>query len=302
MKSVAFDVQPSAAFDASTGWNADGSPDSDPTAPRYLLSVVLACTTGRGLSEEEAIQNLRRSARSDGTRPDGTIYFERNGDVRSTTREWAFQNAAKKLQSIGVKAVVEDGVIPNERSDVAGAVVGIADFDWKASQSTILPGAIVEHLTSFGGVMTKGAGQTPMTEFLKHGAAAEAFYQSVTGPYQLLIGGDPLANPWRRSFEIEAPMLVVRDPKSGQVRIRAVGKPGQLLQPAKWEVYAAGKLIHSATGTDLDLDWDPATTKAGASPSTKGNAAFPAHSAHITIIARANDPNQTVARLKLPLK
>lgn len=330
MKSVAFDVQPSIAFDASAGWNSDGSPVSDPTAPRYLLSVVLACTTGRGLSEEEAMQNLRRSARSDATRPSGTIYFERNGDVRSTTREWAFQNAARKLQAMGVNAVVEDGVVPKERRDVAGAVIGIADFDWKTSQSTILPGAIVEHLTSFGGVMTKGAGQTPLTEFLKHGAAgssgtvtepyaiqakfpgpfiqvfyaegctlAEAFYQSVTGPYQLLIVGDPLANPWRKPFEIETPTPVVLDPQSGKFRIRAGGKPGQYLQPTRWEVYATGKLIHSSSGADLDLDWDPTTTNAGAAPSARSTTSSPAH---MTIVARANDPNQTIARLRVPLK
>ncbi len=319
MKSVTFEVQPSVAFDASTGWNADGSPDDTSAARRYLLSVVLACTTGRGLSEEDAIQNLRRSAGADATRPVGTIYFERNGDVRSTTREWAFQNAVKKLKSMGIDAVVEDGVIPKERQDVAGAVIGIADFDWKASRSTILPGAIVEHLTSFGGVMTTGAGQTPLTEFLKHGAAgssgtvtepyaiqakfpspfihvfyaegctlAEAFYQSVTGPYQLLIVGDPLTNPWRKAFEIETPALVEQDPKSGKIKIRAVGKPGQTLQPAEWEVYADGKLIHSSTGADLDLAGDPITMKS--------------HPAQITIIARANDPNRTVARTKVPLK
>lgn len=333
MKSVAFEVQPSVAFDASAGWNAEGAPVSDPTAPRYLLSVVLACTTGRGLSEEEAIQNLRRSAKSDATRPSGTIYFERNGDVRSTTREWAFQNAAKKLKAMGIEAVVEDGVIPKERSDVAGAVVGIADFDWKGSHSTILPGAIVEHLTSFGGVMTKGAGQTPLTEFLKHGAAgasgtvtepyaiqakfpspfihvfyaegctlAEAFYQSVTGPYQLLIVGDPLANPWRKPFEIETSTPIVQDPKSGQVRIRANGKSGQSLQPAKWEVYVGGRQVHSSTGTDLSFDWDPSTLKAVTSPGIKATVASPAYPADITIIAHANNPNQTIARLKVSLK
>ena len=75
--------------------------------------------------------------------------------------------------------------------------------------------------------MSSGASQTPLSEFLRYGAAgasgtvtepyaiaekfphpmlqvhyargctlAEAFYQSVCGPYQLLIVGDPLCRPW----------------------------------------------------------------------------------------------------------
>ena len=82
---------------------------------------------------------------------------------------------------------------------------------------------------AIGGVLSAGAGQTPLTEFLRYGAAgssgtvcepyaiqnkfpvpaiqvhyargcslAEAFYQSVWGPYQLLIVGDPLCRPWAR--------------------------------------------------------------------------------------------------------
>ncbi len=106
-------------------------------------------------------------------------------------------------------------------------MIGAASFDWKACGSTIRPGAICEHFTSFGGIMTAGAGQTPLSVFLRYGAAgasgtvteplaiaakfpdpmiqvhyargctlAEAFYQSVWGPYQLLIVGDPLCRPW----------------------------------------------------------------------------------------------------------
>jgi hypothetical protein len=36
------------------------------------------------------------------------------------------------------------------------------------TQSKILAGAIVENVTNFGGVLSKGAGQTPLTEFLRY--------------------------------------------------------------------------------------------------------------------------------------
>jgi len=329
MKSAAFEMQPAAGFDASKGWAPDGTALISGSAPRYLLSVVLACTTGRGTSEAEAILNLRTSAAADATQPKGTVYFERNGDVRSTTREWGFTNAAKKLQSLGINAVIEDGVLPKDRSDVAGAVIGIADFDWPKSNSKILPGAIVEHLTSFGGVMTKGAGQTPLTEFLKHGAAgssgtvtepyaiqgkfpnpfihvfyaegctlAEAFYQSVTGPYQLLIVGDPLANPWRKPFEMEVPDKFERNTTTGRIRITAAGKAGQQLRPQSWQVYVDGILVHSADGETLQFELDPAAFSAQQKPAvSNGN-----KSRSIVIVAHASDQAQTIARVRRSLK
>jgi hypothetical protein len=196
---------------------------------RYFLSTMLGVTSGRGNSLPEVLAYLRRSAASDGTHPKGTIYYVRNNDIRSTKREefCRFDVAVSDLKQLGVKAEVLQGTVPLNKSDVQGAVMGTASFDWKASGSTIRPGAICEHFTSFGGIMSTGADQTPLSEFLRYGAAgasgtvaepialfqkfpssliqvhyargctlAEAFYQSVWCPYQLLIVGDPLCRPW----------------------------------------------------------------------------------------------------------
>ena len=147
----------------------------------------------------------------------------------------------KRLQEHGVRGEIVDGSLPQGRDDVLGLVAGSAGFDWPASQSRILPGAICEHLTSFGGVMQENAGQTPLTEFLRHGgalssgtvtepyaiaakfplpflhdhyaqgcSAAEAFYQSLSGPYQLLIVGDPLCTPWASRPAVRQPDLARR--------------------------------------------------------------------------------------------
>jgi hypothetical protein len=186
---------------------------------------------------DEILQYLKRSAAADGTHPSGTIYFVKNDDVRSTARHDLFPEAVKELEELGVSAQIIKGTVPINRKNVQGAVIGTSDFDWKASGSTILPGAICEHLTSRGGIMSKDADQTPLSEFLRNGAAgasgtvtepyvimqnagipprgqpkfplpeiqvhyargcslAEAFYQSVYAPYQLLIVGDPLCRPW----------------------------------------------------------------------------------------------------------
>lgn len=315
MKTIDFDVQPAVGFRSSVGWLQNGSATADAGAPRYLLSTVLACTTGRGTRVDEAIASLRRSAAADGSRPAGTIYFARNGDVRSTTREWAFRNAARKLESLGVKAVIEDGVLPQQKADVAGAVIGVADFQWSMSGSTILPGAIVEHLTSFGGVMTQGAGQTPLTEFLKQGAAGssgtvtepfaiqakfpspfvhvhyasgstltESFYQSVTGPYQLLIVGDPLAQPWQRKFSLGTKGLVPPGPLAGDVTLQPKTESADGIAPAEWELYVDGLRVTSAKPTE-PLRWDTRRH-------TDGEHA-------VTVLARGNDAVQSIARSRI---
>ena len=229
MKSAKAEIQPSRGFSSRHAWTSSGEPAPTPGAddPRYMLSTMLGVSAGRGNSVGEVLECLRRAAAADSTSPRGTIYFEKNGDVRSSTREWAFPFAGDELRKLGVSALTEDAVLPKGKKDVAGAVIGIADFKWADSQSTILPGAIVEHLTSCGGMMGERDGQTPCTDLIRAGAAgssgavtepyalqekfpdafihlhyargstlAEAFYQSLRAPYQLLIIGDPLCKPW----------------------------------------------------------------------------------------------------------
>lgn len=193
----------------------------------YMLSVVLGVTTGRGNSVDEVLDYLGRSATADGTHPTGTIYYVQNTNIRSKVRHHAFPRAVRQLKQLGVEAEIVEGTTPTRKHDVQGAMLGTATFNWKASGSTIRPGAICEHFTSFGGIMRSGADQTPLSEFLRYGAAgasgtvaepyaledkfptadvqvhyargstlAEAFYQSIYGPYQLLIVGDPLCRPW----------------------------------------------------------------------------------------------------------
>ena len=188
---------------------------------------MLGVTSGRGNSLDEVLNCLRRSATADGTHPKGTIYYCQNGDIRSKARQAGFPRAVRALKDLGVAAEIVERSMPMDHNDVQGAMLGVAEFDWKSSGSTILPGAICEHFTSFGGMMNKGAGQTPLSEFIRYGAAgasgtvtepyaigekfpdpmiqvhyargctlAEAFYQSVLCPYQLLIVGDPLCRPW----------------------------------------------------------------------------------------------------------
>jgi len=194
---------------------------------RYLLATMLGVTSGRGNTATEVLAMLGSAARADGTRPKGTVYFVTNSDIRTITRSSVFPATVRALEALGVQAEIVAGTLPVRKRDVVGLMTGTPTFDWAASGSTMVPGAICENLTSFGGIFTPSAGQTPLSAFIRAGAAgssgtvtepfslqakfphpaiqvhyargaslAEAFYQSVHAPYQLLVVGDPLCQPW----------------------------------------------------------------------------------------------------------
>lgn len=270
-------LRPRADFKALVAQMRKVTAQSEPSVPfhnvtlfggrRYLLSALLGYIGPKAETRDEVLTRLARSTQADGTNPAGTIYYMASSDwARTGPRQWAFPSAVSALVPLKVKAENRAGVLPPKGAQVAGAMVGAASFDWKASGATLLPGAFCDHLTSFGGVMT-GAGQTLLTEFLKNGAAgacgtvtepynvpgkfptpfvhvyyaagatlAEAFYQSVTGPYQQLLIGDPLCRPWG-----SAPLPAVSGLTSGTLvkapRRLTVSAPGA----SRLELFIDGK-------------------------------------------------------------
>jgi hypothetical protein len=266
------------AFRAWYGWGTDGGL-LEAGGERYLLSTLLGITTGRGMAPSEVVRNLTRSVGADFTRPAGTIYFARNDDIRSKTRHDLFPAAVEALSTSGVRGEVVEGAAPQGKRDVAGAVLGTVEFSWNASRSTIVPGAVCEHLTSSGGSMYATAGQTPLTESLAAGAAgssgavvepyaiaqkfpspflhvhyargcslAEAFYQSVAGPYQLLIVGDPLCRPWADPPRVSLAGVEAGATVTGTVSLEPSAKLPSGTDVARFEFYVDGVLTETCRG------------------------------------------------------
>lgn len=276
-------------FRSSYAWTRQGQRSAG-IGNRYYLSTMLGYTAGRGNTIDEVRNYLYRAASADGIRPRGTIYYMKNADIRSRARDNEFQHAVDQLTSLGVNAQIINGdhrtkrdLIPTNRPDVMGASIGWANFSWADSGSRILPGAICEHFTSYGGVLRTGAGQTPLSEFLRHGAAgasgtvfepraiwfkfphasihvhyargctlAEAFFQSVASPYQLLVVGDPLCRPWAQIPAIVAKGVQPGDRLTGKVTIT----PGsRSLDIAKYQLYLDGRLRDECSpGETFSLD------------------------------------------------
>ncbi|CAK9073420.1 Uncharacterized protein SCF082_LOCUS38288 [Durusdinium trenchii] len=280
-------VPASHGFRSWYGWDSQGQL-VEAGGNHYVLSTMLGVTTGRGNSVNEVLECLKRSASADATSPRGTIYFARNEDVRSQARHNYFTLAADALQKIGVQAEVIEAVTPLKKPDVQGAMLGTHTVDWGRSGSTILPGAICEHFTSFGGMLQENASQTPLSEFIRYGAAgssgtviepyaiaekfpsafmqlhyargcslAESFYQAVAGPYQLLIVGDPLCRPWAIIPLIECEGLTSSDTLSGVISLkpsaRTIGPPID-----RFELFVDGQR-HASSSANRPLNFDTRT-------------------------------------------
>lgn len=228
-KDEPFDYLPFRGFDARTTY----SPNSMPTkqaayGTSYLLSTMLGVSRDFGITRFEVIDGLKRSAKTDFQPIEGAFLFTKTADVRTTTRLPFFDLAVNRLKKKGFDARIVEETLPRKSEKCAGLMIGTPTFQLAQSGIELLPGAIAENLTSLGGAMTESS-QTKATEFIRHGAAlssgavtepysiinkfpnplihdaytdgltaAEAFYSTVLCPYQLLILGDPLCQPFTK--------------------------------------------------------------------------------------------------------
>jgi len=208
----------------------------------YLMSTSLAVTGGVGPDLKSAIEILRRARSADQTHPAALVAYADTDDVRSKTRADNFDGAIEALKRLGLEGVREPTALPVGSDRLLAVISGTAQFQWPADAPEFLPGGIGDNLTSLGGALGAPSGQTPLTEFLVHGAAgasgtvtepfsvaakfadaylpvyyamgaslAEAYYMSVASPYQLLIVGDPLCSPYAA-----APQLSLGGIEDGQ--------------------------------------------------------------------------------------
>jgi uncharacterized protein (TIGR03790 family) len=275
---------PSRAFRHKYQW-APGGTRVDAGGVQYYLATQLGSTNPSGNTAPEIIAYLKRSAAADGTRPDGAFFYMQNADIRTTVRRPLFAAAVKEINSLGLSAEVLNGVVPANRS-IAGLTTGAPKVLLRNSGSTLLPGALVDNLTSHGGMLLRlnnPKAQTRISEYLRLGAAgasgavvepyaiaqkfpspalhvhyargstmAEAFYQSIQGPYQLLVLGDPLCQPWAAIPEVSVDDFADGDTISGTVEIKphvtfAAGR-GQ----GRCDLYVDGKLRESGGPFKLD--------------------------------------------------
>lgn len=218
----------SRAFRSSYRWTLGGRRAGQDGLP-YMLSAMLGVNLVPGNTVDEIAWYLERAASADQTAPKGTIYFAVNNTIRSKVRDSKFQSAVRLINLAGVRAEIVQDFFPQHKQDIAGLTCGHSLVNPAGSGSRILPGAMCDNLTSAGGQFLPEKRQTCLSEFLRMGASgacgtvveptalpqkfpnetlhvhyvqgcslAESFYQSVAGPFQQILVGDPLCQPWSK--------------------------------------------------------------------------------------------------------
>jgi uncharacterized protein (TIGR03790 family) len=179
-----------------------------------------------GSSVAEAKAMIDRGVASDSTFPTGTAYLLSTSDRARNTRAAGYERAEEAAAGrVRVERLEADELL--ERNDVLFYFTGRAVVPGLETLR-FLPGAIADHLTSVGGVLT-GRDQMSVLRWLEAGATAsygtvtepcnfpakfpqpavvigrythgetalEAYWKSVAWPGQGLFVGEPLAAPFR---------------------------------------------------------------------------------------------------------
>lgn len=200
---------------------------SDPETgnDRYYLSALLTAWTF-----DQALTLVDRAVAADGSRPTGTVYYVRTADNRRNVRWRQFEGAMYPVRFLDAERYSEFvfGWDITGKQDVVGYMVG----RWaptRLEQNTFLPGALGDHMTSFGGNLFEYSSPTNGSAlyWLQAGCAGtygtvtepcnytnkfpqarvhfwyargfsmgEAYTMSVQAPYQGILVGDPLCQPY----------------------------------------------------------------------------------------------------------
>ena len=223
--------------------------DSDTTRPWTDLRIRPAMMLGAAtLDAAQAL--IARGLAAEGTAPGGTGWLVRTADAARSVRwtdypalpgQWATApGLALRYLDASAPGTAQE---PSGQNDVLFYFTGAARLA-QLQSNQFLPGAVADHLTSFGGFLPGGKGQMTATAWLAAGATAsygtveepcnhaekfprasvlldhylrgatviEAYWKSVATPGQGLFVGDPLARPWAHTTtaSIEDGALVVR--------------------------------------------------------------------------------------------
>lgn len=204
-----------------------------------------------GTSFTQVKDLIDRGIASDHTFPKGQAYLLNTSDKARSTRSVIFAETAKEFSGIFPVQVLEADFI-SDRKDVLFYFTGLTHV---SSLDTLefIPGALADHLTSAGGMLTDSS-QMSSLRWLEAGATAsygtviepcsfpqkfpspavamfhyalgasalEAYWKSVAWPGQGVFIGEPLAKPFApllREMSSDRFELKIFSPRAGRLKI-----------------------------------------------------------------------------------
>ncbi|MEQ1635343.1 MAG: TIGR03790 family protein [Methylococcales bacterium] len=181
----------------------------------------------------QAKQLIDRGVTADYTHPQGSGYLLKTSDAARSSRAELFPKIAEKFTGVWPVYYLQQDALEN-KSDVVFYFTGLVKVP-NINSNIYLPGAVADHLTSTGGVLS-GSGQMNSLEWLKAGATGsygavvepcnfpgkfpnpevliyfylrgssliEAYWKSVQQPGQGIFIGEPLAKPFAYPLQKES--------------------------------------------------------------------------------------------------
>ncbi len=180
-----------------------------------------------GKDFDETKKLIEKGISSDYIQPKGTAYLLKTADMARSSRASDFFEVSEKFNAGFPVKLLEKNYIENQK-DVMFYFTGLARVP-KIDSNRFLPGAVADHLTSAGGMLTDSyqmsilkwleAGATGsygaviepcnfpakfsnpavlMDYYLQGNSLIEAYWKSVAQPGQGVFVGEPLAKPFAR--------------------------------------------------------------------------------------------------------
>jgi uncharacterized protein (TIGR03790 family) len=229
------------------------SPSLQPAGDHRLRPAMMLAA--RDFGQAKAL--IDRSVVSDGRFPAGRAYLLDTPDKARSVRAAHFSRTAKELAGVFPVEVVTAEAIA-DRHDVLFYFTGLPQVA-ALETLTFLPGALADHLTSFGGQLTDSR-QMSSLAWLEAGATAsygtvvepcnhpqkfplpavamfhyaagetaiEAYWKSVAWPGEGVFVGEPLARPFAPALRETAPgqfELRLHLPRAGRLRLERAASP-----------------------------------------------------------------------------
>jgi uncharacterized protein (TIGR03790 family) len=208
-------------------------------------------------SLEEAEALVARGVAADDTRPAGDGWFVRTTDEARSVRYRDFEATVDGFDPAALSLAYRDNHdgsgsdLVSGESDVLFYLTGLTRVG-ELGTNTYLPGALADHLTSYGGVLSDSNGQMPVTEWISAGVTASygTAHEPCNYPQKFPEASVLTSRYFRGATAIEAYWASVNWPGEGNF----VGEP--LARPfgptVSWD---DGLLEISTTHIDRDTTW-----------------------------------------------